>query len=52
MTASLFDEYRDRIRPDWIDENQHLNMGYYGVVFDFSTDAWLDHIGLDQRPSS
>ena len=46
MTALLFDEYRDRVRPDWIDENQHLNMGYTVVVFDFATDAWLEHIGL------
>lgn len=42
-----FDEYRDRVRSEWIDENQHLNMGYYVVVFDLATDAWLDHIGLD-----
>ena len=42
-----FDEYRDRVRPEWIDENQHLNMGFYVVVFDYATDAWLDHIGLD-----
>ena len=41
-----FDEYRDVVRPEWIDENHHLNMGYYVVVFDFATDAWLDHIGL------
>ncbi len=47
MKMPLFDEYRDRVRPDWIDENLHLNMGYYVVVFDFATDAWLDHIGLD-----
>ena len=43
---AIFDEYRDSVRPEWIDENQHLNMGYYVVVFDFATDAWLDHIGL------
>ena len=42
-----FDEYRDVVRSEWIDENQHLNMGYYVVVFDYATDAWLDHIGLD-----
>ena len=41
-----FDGYRDVVRPEWIDENQHLNMGYYVVVFDFATDAWLDHVGL------
>ena len=46
--AALFDEYRDKVRPEWIDENQHLNMGYYVVVFDFATDAWLDYVGIDQ----
>lgn len=46
MTATLFDGYRDVVRPEWIDENRHLNMGYYVVVFDCATDAWLDHIGL------
>jgi len=43
-----FDRYRDVVRPEWIDENDHMNMGYYVVVFDWATDAWLDHIGLDR----
>jgi len=42
-----FDHYRDRVRAEWIDDNDHLNMGYYVVVFDLATDAWLDHLGLD-----
>jgi acyl-CoA thioester hydrolase len=42
-----FDGYRDVVHPDWIDENRHLNMGFYVVVFDFATDAWLDSIGID-----
>jgi len=42
-----FDGYRDVVRDAWIDRNGHLNMGYYVVVFDFATDAWLDYIGLD-----
>ena len=42
----LFDRYHDQVRPEWIDHNQHMNMGYYLVVFDFATDAWLDHLGL------
>jgi acyl-CoA thioester hydrolase len=42
-----FDGYRDVVRADWIDHNGHLNMGYYVVVFDLATDAWLDFIGLD-----
>ena len=24
-----FDVYRDRVRPEWIDHNGHMNMGYY-----------------------
>lgn len=42
-----FDQYRDVVRPDWIDHNGHMNMGYYMVVFDFATDAFFDFVGLD-----
>ena len=42
-----FEGHRDVVRPEWIDENEHMNMGYYVVVFDLATDVWLDHIGLD-----
>jgi acyl-CoA thioester hydrolase len=45
----LFDEYRNRVQPEWIDYNEHFNMGYYVVVFDLATDAWLDHIGLGEQ---
>ena len=45
--AAPFDRYRAVVRPEWIDENGHLNMGYYVVVFDKATDEWLDYIGLD-----
>ena len=41
-----FAAYRDLVRPEWIDHNGHMNMGYYLVVFDFATDAWMRHIGL------
>jgi len=43
-----FDVYRDRVRPEWIDNNHHMNMGYYVVVFDLATDAWLAWVGLDE----
>ncbi len=42
-----FDRYRAVVKPEWIDENGHMNMGYYVVVFDKATDEWLDYIGLD-----
>jgi acyl-CoA thioester hydrolase len=44
--AGPFDGYRDLVRPEWIDHNGHMNMGYYLVVFDFATDAWMRYIGL------
>ncbi len=46
MTSAPFDEHRDVVRPEWIDDNGHFNMGYYVVAFDLATDTWLDHIGL------
>jgi len=46
VTSAPFDEHRDVVRPEWIDENGHFNMGYYVVAFDMATDTWLDHIGL------
>jgi acyl-CoA thioester hydrolase len=46
-----FAGYRDLVRAEWIDYNQHMNMGYYLVVFDFATDAFLDWVGLDEAHS-
>ena len=43
----LFDEYRDVVRSEWIDYNGHLNVGCYSLAFDYSTDAFLDALGLD-----
>jgi acyl-CoA thioester hydrolase len=45
--AAPFDQYRDVVRPEWIDHNRHLNVGYYLVVFDYATDAFLAWVGLD-----
>jgi len=42
-----FDVYRDRVRPEWIDHNGHMNMGYYLVVFDLATDEFFRWVGLD-----
>ena len=41
-----FDEFRARVRPEWIDHNGHMNMGYYMVVCDLATDAWFEHVGI------
>jgi acyl-CoA thioester hydrolase len=42
-----FDRYRDVVRHEWIDANDHMNVGYYLVVFDFATEAFLSWLGLD-----
>jgi len=46
--AAPFDRYRDVVRPEWIDHNGHMNMGYYVVVFDFATDEFFRWVGLDE----
>jgi acyl-CoA thioester hydrolase len=38
--------HRARIRPEWIDRNQHFNAGYYMVVFDDAVSGWLSYCGL------
>ena len=48
LSAACFDVYRDRVRPEWIDHNGHMNMGYYVVVFDLATDEFFRSIGLDE----
>jgi acyl-CoA thioester hydrolase len=45
--STPFDRYRDVVRPEWIDHNQHMNMGYYMVVFDLATDEFFRWVGLD-----
>jgi acyl-CoA thioester hydrolase len=42
------DIHRDVVRPEWIDHNGHMNVGYYLVAFDFATDVWMDFVGLDR----
>jgi len=37
-----------RMRPEWIDENGHMNLAFYVVVFDGATDLLWDAIGLGQ----
>ena len=39
--------FTDIVRPEWLDYNQHMTEGYYGVVFGNATDAFMDFIGLD-----
>ena len=39
--------YQTEVSTEWIDYNQHMNAGYYNVVFDRAVEALLDD--LDAR---
>src|SRR5258705_45590 len=43
----IVSKYTCAVRPECIDNNGHMNMGYYVVVFDLATDEWMRVIGLD-----
>lgn len=34
------------VKPDWIDYNGHLNMAYYGVLFDLGADQIFEQLGF------
>ena len=38
--------YRDRVRPEWVDYNGHMNVAYYVLAFDLATDAFYDFVGV------
>ena len=42
----MWAEHRDRVQPEWLDCNGHMNLAYYVLVFDCGTDAWLEQAGL------
>jgi acyl-CoA thioester hydrolase len=41
-----FAEARADVRPEWIDYNGHMNVGYFSVVFDIAADAFLEFLGF------
>ncbi len=34
------------VRPEWIDNNGHMNVGFYHVAFDQASDSFFEWIGL------
>lgn len=36
------------VRPDWIDYNGHMNVGYYLVAFDQATERLCEHFGVGE----
>src|SRR5262249_23595022 len=38
--------HHEIVQPGWVDYNDHLNDGYFMVIFSNATTALMDHIGL------
>ncbi|MEQ8585634.1 MAG: thioesterase family protein [Thalassobaculaceae bacterium] len=46
--AGWFNSGTATVRPDWIDYNGHMNVGYYLVAFDMATEAVCVHLGVGE----
>ena len=46
MIAAPLSVFRTRVKPEWVDYNNHLNDGYYLVIMSLGTDAFQDLIGM------
>ena len=40
------DRWRERVRPEWLDYNGHLNVAYFVMIFDHGTDEFYPLINL------
>jgi len=49
IEASALWLHRAAVRPEWVDYNRHMSEAYYVLIFGDATDAFYDHIGLDQQ---
>ena len=41
--------WREAVRAEWCDYNNHLNMSYYVLIFDHGTDVFHASLGLDKE---
>jgi len=44
-----FAQARAVVRPDWIDYNGHMNVGYFSIAFDVAADVFFEFLGLTQE---
>ncbi len=43
-----FDRYEGEVLPAWIDSNDHMNLAFYVLMFDYATDAIYAEFGMDR----
>lgn len=41
--------WNERVLPEWLDYNGHLNVAYFVLIFDHGSDAFYPLIGLGKR---
>jgi acyl-CoA thioester hydrolase len=46
IMSTYISAYDDVVRPEWIDNNGHMNLAYYVLIFDLATDRLFDRIGV------
>ena len=46
--AAPLELFSERVQPEWIDYNGHMNVAFYVLAFDHATDAFFDFLGLDE----
>jgi acyl-CoA thioester hydrolase len=51
MIAAPFQAHRGEVLPQWADDNKHMNLAYYLVMFDAASDAMFEvlNIGISYR---
>jgi acyl-CoA thioester hydrolase len=49
MNAIAAAQHEDTVRQEWIDNNDHMNLAYYVLVFSGATDALGRRLGLSGR---
>ncbi|MDE8348267.1 MAG: thioesterase family protein [Acidocella sp.] len=48
MIAAPFINHRGEVLPGWVDDNGHMNLAYYLVMFDAASDAVFETLGIGQ----
>ncbi|OYV39583.1 MAG: hypothetical protein B7Z80_06855 [Rhodospirillales bacterium 20-64-7] len=46
--AAPFIGHRGKVRPGWVDDNDHMNLAYYLVLFDGGSDALFEELDIGE----
>lgn len=42
-------DHTETVIEEWADYNGHMNVAFYVLIFDHGTDAFLEHVGMDEK---